>query len=161
MSLIQEQYTENHGADDSLDITSGNISNTHKRWIGHVGSKNGSYYGSGSGVDKYLFQRDTDDEPSVNNSHEDLDRVEDKLKEQELEQGFMRNEIDTLRNAQEDQSRKLAQVLEAQASYEQNLKKIVYEEVTKVVAQEVGKVVSQEVSKATRLILKAIGGKKV
>ncbi|PWA87027.1 hypothetical protein CTI12_AA120420 [Artemisia annua] len=156
-----EQYIEYHGADDSLDITSGKISNTHKRWIGHVGSKNGSYYGSGSGVDKYLFQRDTDDEPSVNNSHEDLDRFEDRLNQQEVEQGLMRDEFDTLRNAQEDQSRKLAQVLEAQASYEQNLKKIVYEEVTKVVAQEVGKVVSQEVSKATRQILKAISGKKV
>ncbi|PWA51376.1 hypothetical protein CTI12_AA465120 [Artemisia annua] len=70
-----------------------------------------------AGVDKYLFQYDTDDEPSIHNSHEDLDRVEDMLKHQELKQGFMRDEINNLRNAQEDQSRKLAQVLEAQVSY--------------------------------------------
>ncbi|PWA94262.1 hypothetical protein CTI12_AA061200 [Artemisia annua] len=82
--MVQEQYKEKHSADDSRDITSRNITNTHKRWIDHVGTKNGSYYGSGSGVDKYLFQHDTDDAPSIHNSHEDLDRVEDMLKHQEL-----------------------------------------------------------------------------
>lgn len=156
MCSMQEGYNQKYGVDDELDAQSGNMSNTYRRWADHVGSKNGSYYGFGSGVDGFMLQGDNDEEDFNTAYNEDFVRVQEMVEQHDADQSTMRDELDSLKRAQEAQSRKIDELLESQASYERNLKKFVTQEVSKAVAQDVGKIVAQEIAKSNRQLLEAL-----
>ena len=153
--MLQEQYNEKHGVEDSLDAQSGNGAKTFPKWIDHVGSKNGTAYGVGD-VDGYVPQPNMEEPSAQNIPNADLVQLRDMVQVQQLEHNLMKTEFNNLKNAHEAQSKKLDQIVKAQSSSEKRLRKYVAQEVGKVVALEVGKVVAEEVGKATQQLLDAI-----
>ena len=155
MFSFQEAYNENYGADDARDAQSGNGAKTFPKWIDHVGSKNGTAYGVGD-VDAYVHQPHIEEQSAQNIPNVDIVKLLDTVKVQQVEQNLMKTDLNNLKIAQEEQSKKLDLVVKAQSSSEKRLRKYVAQEVGKVVAKEMGKAVAEELGKATQQILDVI-----
>ncbi|GJS10250.1 hypothetical protein Tco_0367046 [Tanacetum coccineum] len=106
--------------------------------------------------DAYVHPPHIEEKSAQNIPNADIVKLLDTVKVQQVEQNLLKTELNNLKSAQEEQSKKLDLVVKAQSSSEKRLRKYVAQEVGKVVANEVGKAVAKEVGKATRQILEAI-----
>lgn len=118
-----EQYMAKYGAEDSLDMQSGNIANTYIRWAEHVGSKKGKFYGLPSGFDRYIFEHIVDSIGQTAQHHE-IAQLREMLDCQKIENDLLKAEQERMKETQEAHSEKLDQIVKSQNLLEGNLKVI-------------------------------------